>query len=313
MMVLAQQASEESVQLDTLSLDCSALETLDTPVSGVEWMRRSLLAQHCVNFQARAVRAGSGGVRTLALTHEVDDGTERDELVMLDDSPLTHERRGVTAMLLKNEHGLFAATPDAIVDHLDDYYRFRLFDNQRIAGRPAVRVDVEPRDNFRHARRQWIDVETALPLKQELLGERGVLETFQLVELDVGQRYAGTIAVESTVSKLEGPWQPDWLPPGFIRQSVKQDASRQGRVHHLYSDGLATLSLFVEPLQGQPSLKPGIHRLGASQAAVVQPRIGEQFYQIMAMGELPPYVLRRVVSSMEASLSRSSPASQPAS
>ncbi|MGO2133090.1 MAG: MucB/RseB C-terminal domain-containing protein [Halomonas sp.] len=298
--VSAQQGSDDASQADTLLLDCSMPESLINSQFGKEWMKRSLLAQHCVSFQARAVRAGPGGVRTLVLLHDVRDGVERDELIMLDDSPVTYERDGVAVMLLDSEQGLFPASPDAITQHLDDFYQFRLSENQRIAGRSAVRLDIEPRDDFRYGRRQWIDVETALPLKQELLGERGVLETFQLVELDVGRRYPGTITVEPSVSVPGGQWQPGWLPPGFVRQPVKPDASLPGRAHHLYSDGLATLSLFIEPLQGQPSLKPGVHRLGASQAAVLQRRTGDQLYQIMAMGELPSYVLQRVASSTEA-------------
>lgn len=310
--VSAQQGSDDATQAGTLLLDCSVPETQsralsNNQLSGNEWLKRSLLAQHCVSFQARAVRAGSGGVRTLALSHEVREGVERDELTMLDDKPVTHERHGVSAMLLDGEHGPVPASPDAIVRHLNEFYRFRLSDNHRVAGRSAVRLDIEPRDDFRYGRRQWIDVETALPLKQELLGERGVLETFQLVELDVGQRYAGTIRVESgtvesgtvgpELSASVGQWQPGWLPPGFVSQPVRQDPSLPDREHHLYSDGLATLSLFVEPLHGQPNLKPGVHRLGASQAAVMQRHIGDQPYQIMAMGELPPYVLQRVASS----------------
>lgn len=322
----AQQSADGdgSGMADTRLLDCSVSGSRAEAPSGKEWLRRSLLARHCVNFEARAVRAGTGGVRTLVLSHQVIGGEEHDRLVMLDGPPSTHQRSGVAAIFLDDEGDASApATPDTIAGHLEDFYQFRVTGNQRIAGREAVRVDIQPRDDYRYARRHWLDVETALPLKQELLGERGVLETFQLVELDAGQRYTGTIPVESfsmessssqspspESSPIEpsmrepsgaGLWQAGWVPPGFISQPDRPDASMPGRVHHLYSDGLSTLSIFIEPLHGQPSLKPGTHRLGASQAAVLQRRIGEQAYQVMAIGELPPHVLQQVVSSLEPS------------
>lgn len=305
MAVSAQPGSDGPTVADTLLLDCFVPESQAEATSGKEWLKRSLLAQHCISFEALAVRAGTGSVRTLVLSHQVIDGVERDKLVMLDDTPSTHERSGVTAIFLDGSAGPAPASPDAIARHLNEFYQFRLTGNQRIAGREAVRVDIQPRDDFRYARRQWLDVETALPLKQELLGERGVLETFQLVELDAGQRYPGAIPVGSKVPGVSDmdasavDWQSGWMPPGFVSQPARQDASVQGRTHHLYSDGLATLSVFVEPLHGQPSLKPGTHRLGVSQAAVLQRRVGDQLYQIMAMGELPPYVLQRVATSTE--------------
>lgn len=313
----AQAGSEPSAAGESV-IDCTLPDSPAELPSGKEWLKLSLLAQHCINFEAIAVRAGTGGVRTLVLSHQIVDGEEHDRLVMLDGAPSTHQRSGVAATFLDNGDVPVPASPGAIAGHLEDLYQFRVTGNQRIAGREAVRVDIQPRDNFRYARRHWLDLETALPLKQELLGEQGVLETFQLVELDAGQRYTGTIPVEpSSVeppgsgapdavvaadtteqSVSVGQWQTGWMPPGFVSQPGRQE-SAPGKFHQLYSDGLTTLSLFVEPLHGQPNLKPGTHRLGVSQAAVLQRRIGEQVYQVMAIGELPPHALQRVASNIQ--------------
>ena len=68
----------------------------------------------------------------------------------------------------------------------------------------------------------------------------------------------------------------------------------------LFSDGLSSLSLFVEPLDGEgPVLAPGMHRLGISYAAVRHLELGGSPMQVVAMGELPPRVLLKVVEEVE--------------
>ncbi|HSH47804.1 MAG TPA: sigma-E factor regulatory protein RseB domain-containing protein, partial [Halomonas sp.] len=217
--VSAQQVEQQSGQeaaADSSHLDCTALDQQPAPQSGREWLKRSLWAGHCRIYQARAVRVGVDGVRTLALSHEVHDGAEREVLRFLDGDPLTFERRGSSVAVIHGAQGPVPASPDAIIEHLDARYRFRLASDKRIAGRSAVRVDIEPLDEYRYGRRLWLDTETALPLKQELLDERSrVLETFQLVELDGVRLHQGSVALTPGPLPTAGAWQPNWLPPGF--------------------------------------------------------------------------------------------------
>lgn len=294
-----QQSGHEAAAVDA-HLDCTALDQQPAPQSGREWLERSLWAGHCRIYQARAVRVGVDGIRTLALSHEVRDGAEREVLRFLDGDPLTFERRGSSVAVIHGAQGPVPASPDAIIQHLDARYRFQLASDKRIAGRSAVRVDIEPRDDYRYGRRLWLDTETALPLKQELLDERSrVVETFQLVELDDVRLHQGSIALVPGPLPAVEKWRPGWLPPGFDIQPVMTSSTASDIAHRIYGDGLATLSLFIEPLRGQPSLKPGLHRLGVSQAVVLQRHVDGQPYQIMAMGELPPKVLRRVAQGVE--------------
>lgn len=300
--VSAQQIEQsgDEVAADEAHIDCTALGQQSTPQSGKEWLRRSLWAGHCRIYQARAVRIGVDGVRTLALSHEVHDGVEREVLHFLDGDPVTFERHGASAAVIHGAHGLIPASPDAIIQHLDGRYRIRLAGEERIAGRMAVRVDIEPLDEFRYGRRLWLDTETALPLKQELLDERSrVLETFQMVELGEARLHQGSVALIHGSLPTDEEWQPGWLPPGFESQPVMTSSAASDIAHRIYGDGLATLSLFIEPLHGQPSLKPGLHRLGVSQAVVLQRHVDGQPYQVMAMGELPPEVLQRVAQGVE--------------
>ncbi|GGX81136.1 hypothetical protein GCM10007160_05510 [Litchfieldella qijiaojingensis] len=284
--------------------DCRVLADRPVPEVAAEWYERSLWATHCYVFRARAVRIGSGGVRTLALLHDIQDGIEREVARFLDGPPVVYERRGRIGRGSWAQDGEQApASPTAIMAHLEDHYRLSLGGEERIAGRRTVRLDIEPLDSMRYGHRLWLDHRSSLPLKQELLDDNGrVLETFQMTELERPMLYDGHVALDELREPPSDPWQPGWLPPGYIAQPVSTSSSLHdvNVGHRLFSDGLSSLSLFVEPLDNDgPLLAPGMHRLGISYAAVRHMELGGQPMQVVVMGEAPPQVLLRVVEQVE--------------
>ncbi|EWG98503.1 MucB/RseB C-terminal domain-containing protein [Halomonas sp. BC04] len=283
--------------------DCRQLSDWDAPESAIDWYERSLWANHCYIFQARAVRIGIDGVRTLALSHDIQDGVEREVARFLDGPQVFFERRGRIGRLGwadGEEEAL--ASPAGVARHLDQYYRLGLGSGERIANRPAVRLDIEPLDGLRFGQRVWLDSTTALPLKRELLDDRGrVVETFQITELQAPQLHDGSVFLDELRSPPQQPWRPEWLPEGFVGQPVDTRSERHGEEvgHRIYSDGLSTLSLFVEAIEeGRERLIPGLHRLGISLAVVRHLTVGEQPMQVVVMGELPPRVLAQVADSL---------------
>ncbi|MBW5799760.1 MucB/RseB C-terminal domain-containing protein [Halomonas elongata] len=294
---------------DSEPFDCASLAERDAPSSADAWFVRSRWAGHCYIFQARAVRIGVDGVRTLALSHDISKGVEREVARFLDGPPAVHERRG-GAGRLSGAKG--AVRLESSARHLEELYRLRLAGESRIASRRAVRLEIEPLDDQRYGRRLWLDASTALPLKQVLLDEDGrAIETFQITELQDPQLYQGKIEGESgQADQVEHSWRPGWLPAGFEPQIVAaSEVSHANVEQRVYGDGLATLSLFVEPVSGQQLLKPGVHRLGVSHAAVQHRELGGRPRQVVVMGELPPSVLQRVAKSVEWRGERSAAAS----
>ncbi|MDR5868220.1 MucB/RseB C-terminal domain-containing protein [Halomonas koreensis] len=295
-------AAATGVAPDQSHFDCGQLAEAPSPESAEGWYERSLWANHCYVFQARAVRIGADGVRTLALSHEIQEGIEREVARFLDGPAVMFERQGRIARLGDMaQEGALSASPAAIVNHLDGLYRLQLSGEDRIAGRRATRLDIEPLDDRRYGHRLWLDTATALPLKQMLLDRQGrAIETFQITELRAPRLHRGRVGLAPGKAVSDTPWRPGWLPEGFVAQPVTTHGrQRPGVSHRVYGDGLATLSLFIEPLEARELLIPGIHRLGVSHAAVLHRELGGRPRQVMAMGELPPDVLRRVVESVE--------------
>ncbi|GED22985.1 MucB/RseB C-terminal domain-containing protein [Halomonas halmophila] len=292
---MAQQAPDDKAA----ALQCASLDEREAPASAQEWFTRSRLASHCYIYQARAVHIGGSGVRTLAISHDVQQGLEQEVARYLDGPPVVHERQGG---IVHPADATSAAAALASTESVNALYRLSMAGNARIAGRTARILEIEPLDDQRYGRRLWLDVETVLPLKQMLLDERGrAIETFQITELRDPRLYHGDIKASSpTTPSRDAAWQPGWLPEGFEPRAVPEEAFSEGAGdQQLYGDGLATLSLFVETISGQQLLKPGLHRLGVSHAAVLHRKMGGEPRQVVVLGEMPPGVLQRVAESVE--------------
>lgn len=290
-----------AAQADDDQFDCRTLADPSEPASAQQWLERSLWAGHCYLYEAHAVRIGYDGVRTLALSHEVRDGIERGVARFLDGPPMVFERRGRIGRMGWLEDGA-EPSPAAIVNRVDDHYRLELGGEERIANRRARRLDIVPRDSFRFGHRLWLDQATGLTLKQSLLDASGrPLETFQLTALERPRLHQGAVTLDARREAPTDPWRLGWLPDGFTPQPVDTRSARHGDdvFHRLYSDGLATLSVFVAPLEEAESLAPGLHRLGVSNAAVRHRDLGGETRQLVVMGELPARVLLRVAEALE--------------
>lgn len=284
--------------------DCQQLRDKPAPVSPAEWLARSLQAGYCYVFQARAVRISEEGVRTLALSHQIRNGFVHEIASYLDGPPVVYERLGrVVHGGLVESQAAGDASLSATLARIEQYYRLVLGDEERVAGRRGIRLDIEPLDALRYGHRLWLDIETALPLKQVLIDTDGnTLETVQMTELVEPTLAEQEVTFEPQHDMPAGPWRPGWLPAGYTRaplassRSVPQVALNQ----RLYSDGLSSFSLFVEPVaEGDPALLPGVHRLGVSSAAVRHLQLGERVMQVVVLGELPVRVLGRVAAQIE--------------
>ncbi|MGJ7456395.1 MucB/RseB C-terminal domain-containing protein [Halomonas sp. MA07-2] len=282
--------------------DCRTLAQAPAPATAQQWLERSLWAGHCYRYDAHAVRIGYDGVRTLTLTHDVHDGIERGVASYLDGPPMVFERRGRVGRLGgSGEGGEAPPSPAGIAERASALYRLQLGGEERIANRRALRLDIAPLDSFRFGHRLWLDQATGLTLKQSLLDETGrPLETLQLTTLEQPRLHQGEIRLDRQREVPADPWRLGWLPEGFTAQPADTRSARHGEgvLHRLYSDGLATLSLFVAPADDVELLAPGLHRLGVSNAAVRHRDLGGQPRQLVVMGELPPRVLLRVADSL---------------
>lgn len=279
--------------------ECSTASPSEGPNNQIQWLERGLWASHCYAFQARAVAIDSVGVRTLALSHRIEEGVRQQVVQYLDGPSVSIERRSPVGSLAWTEDNNSDELPSPAkwAAHLEKYYTIGLEEDARVAGRDAIKLDFEPHDQWRFAHEWWLDRETGLLLKQVLNDSRGrVIETFQITQLQSPEKYSGQLraAPPSVVSYTD--WQATWLPEGFVAQPITfsdSDIDQQ-----VYSDGLSTVSVFVEPLslESPTDLREGVQQLGVSAVAIEHYITDSGRWQLVAIGELPVATLQRIVS-----------------
>lgn len=199
-------------------------------------------------------------------------------------------------------------TPDA---GLADFYSARRLGVDRVAGLEADVVQFEPRDRLRYGYRIWAEKETGLVLKMQTMDSDGrALEqaAFSEVQLDARvsmnqllasmrntQGYRQEVQEAVPTSAAAEGWNLKQRVPGFgLLSCVRRPASRT--VHWTFSDGLATVSLFVEPVDAQSGqLQEVTMSIGAT--GLLAGRI--QDWWLTVVGEVPPQTLQAFAQSLE--------------
>jgi sigma-E factor negative regulatory protein RseB len=179
-------------------------------------------------------------------------------------------------------------------------YVMAVVGRDRVAGHEALVLDARPRDAARYGYRLWIEPQSGMLLGSTLIGPTGVaVEQIMFVDLVLQPPAGGaapgearTQAATAAVPKAaddEDVTVAD-LPPGFRLVGRAAD-SAPGSRHLLYSDGLASISVYVEPRGNAPV---GSHRRGALS---VYGRALDH-HQVVVVGDVPPATVERIARSV---------------
>jgi sigma-E factor negative regulatory protein RseB len=269
---------------------------------------------------------------SLRVVHMVVDGEQRERLVHLNGAPREIIRRGdeVACIVMPGDalleleesipSGPFARAFVRRYDRISENYGLSFFGEDRVADRTAVRVAVTPRDDDRYGYRLWLDKETRLLLRSELIDGAGQrLEIFQFNQIEFGdvvdpamlepEGKDGSLVSHLTlatkqpepVSREDIGWEVGWLPDGFSMAAAdirRAPSSLKSIDTMMYSDGLAAFSVFVEdmPDTGAASM---MSRNGATVA--VTRRITDKRdepYLVTLVGEIPAATAKRIAGSV---------------
>jgi sigma-E factor negative regulatory protein RseB len=278
------------------------------------------------NYDGTFMHVRDGRVETLRIIHRVQDGAVTERLVSLDGSGREFIRRGGELMCylpdqrtVLVEHPPQGGTLLGSLPQIDDttaqFYDIRSLERGRLMGRDARVIAVSPRDEFRYGYRLWIDEATAMPLKTQLCDGKGrVIEQVVFASLALPERIADAefqpaVATEGfrwlrDTSRPAGAAEPDaggalWsamrLPPGFrmtTRGSQAMPGSGSPASHLVFSDGVASVSVFVETRPPANGALDGEARMGSSSAFSTT----VEGHQVTAVGEVPPETVRFIAT-----------------
>lgn len=211
---------------------------------------------------------------------------------------------------------LIASAFAGSVDEIAKQYRFVLHGPDRIAGRPTTVVGVVPNVADRYGYALWIDDATHLLLKSSVVdGAGNVLEQILFTEISypesipdkllepgvAGEGYTwftGERGEDAGETDAAGErWQVQWLPNGFQlrKYSMQRMAASARPVRHMaFSDGLALISVFVEPIDAANPPMEGYSVMGAVNTYSLR----THEHQVTVVGEAPPLTVRRVAVSV---------------
>jgi sigma-E factor negative regulatory protein RseB len=211
---------------------------------------------------------------------------------------------------------------------VNEFYRIESLPPARILGRAARVITVSPLDQFRFGYRLWLDEKTAMPLKTQLCDSRGqVIEQIFFARLDMPESIpdsdlAPAVRTEGMHWVRQGPshdnaspalsaFRASELPPGF-RLTVAGAQTIGGASvpasHLVYSDGLATVSVFVEAQQGKAQGADANQNAPADPPMQGLARVGSGFafstvvqgHQVTAVGEVPAQTVEFIAHSVKA-------------
>lgn len=198
-------------------------------------------------------------------------------------------------------------------EDLSANYRFSLSGRGSVIGRPAVCLEVHPLDDNRYGFLLWLDEETGLLLRSELRDATGrYLERVEFRSLKVGDsvsedalqpEWPGVLAEPSAeVSERPAPptvpvsWKIGWVPAGFQITDAHPHEAKKG-VHIMFSDGLATFSVFIEA--APRSAAGGVFSRNGATVLLSHDLTGEQGdYLVTVVGEVPPETAHRIAESV---------------
>lgn len=287
-------------------------------------LERMAKAGQSLNYRGSFTYEHSSSMESFRILHWIEEGQVREYLEYLNGPPQFQHHLGrldgCQTVGLRLLQGGDTEDDNALTGSIEQHYQLHLREPERIAGRSAHMLEVRPRDELRYGYLLGIDQETGLLLKAVLIDEQQrVLERFQFADLDLSpdidslREQAQSLPEQSERSgdcmsdlqQTPSRWAMGWLPSGFTYSGERRLSDNIEML--MYTDGLASFSVFLQPQSGEPRVEGRAQRGATSafmgQVAASDDNPGARPYRVTVVGEIPVAVaehLARGVSILEA-------------
>lgn len=286
-----------------------------------------------LNYKGTLVYLQAGQAETFRVFHRVEGGEATEKVVALngdgveiirtpgevicvfpDQRKVVVEKRSSS----QSELSPLRANLPKYTPSIASNYTLRLLGEDRVANRPAVLLAIDPVDGYRYGYRLWLDSASSMPLKIELreiaadvpveelfftsismpddLRKEFVQPTVDTDAFNWVQR--GDADDRSSTPLADIRWRAVNLPAGFMETVARleyQSEASGPRTHLVYSDGLASVSVFVDVGIGAAEQVEGLTAVGATNVYSLM----VDGFLVTAMGEVPAQTVQLIATSME--------------
>lgn len=284
------------------------------------WLQKIASAAHGINYSGTFVYRHNGHMETSRIVHLFDANGEHEKIEVLDGPPretirnndevvcYMPENKAVIAERRKAFKSFPALLPEQSSD-IGENYVIKLGGLERVAGFDCQNVMLEPRDIYRYGHRLCADSASGLLLKASTLNEKNeVVDQFFFTHVSIGgnidpqqlkSKYAfkQPAILQARDVQVDSSWVVKSLPAGFkkIMGLKRAFAGKKFPTNHLvFSDQLAAVSIFIEPLAGIQKPVSGLSRQGAIN--VYTRPVGE--HQVTVLGQVPAATVTQIGNSV---------------
>lgn len=242
-------------------------------------LQKAAVAARALSYQGIFVYQNGQQTKSVQITHFFNGQGEFARNVVLDGQPREVFSQGHDLVIFnqKNEkviiekrrgQNMFPGVLPPNLDSIKQNYSLRAGQPERVAGHDAQMFFLHPNDSLRYSYKFWIDSEYGLLLKSEMVNSRNeVLEhigftqvaLMNTVDLDWFQPKIDSnksyVMEDEVAITIEGDgasndWTIKALPAGYRKVDQMKRLVHGKTVpvtHVIFSDGLASVSLFIEP------------------------------------------------------------------
>lgn len=276
-------------------------------------------SQH-LNYELSYILIKKSSIEPLLYRHAVSDEQQLVHLVYLSGPVREVIRRGNEVSYIEPgtepftiESGNMVAPVIPMlnndIDILNEYYDFVKVGRAREAGTTTQVLRVVPKDGLRYSYVLWVDENTNLPLRADLLDRDGeILEQYRTISYVVNDKIAEAMAglnnaqLPKVLSLPDGvvgesDWRVSWIPDGFEAKELNRYpmATTNKMVEsQMFSDGLFSFSVYISD-RDEHSLKGQLVRQGRRTLHSLVSGDNE----ISVVGDIPPATAQRIAQSVQ--------------
>lgn len=289
-----------------------------------DWLEVVAFAGHQTDYSGVFVYQYDNRVETSSIIHVTEANGEYEKLESLDGPKreiISHNGKvwdyinhKMVLVGSKYVHSGFPSLLPEQLSALEANYKARLLGVERVAGYNTQVILFQPQDNLRYSHKIWVHTDSGLLLKAAVLGDNNkVAEQYAFTQLQIGGKIdrswvkecdsAGADAkdlppeIAKDIKPIDSGWVADMLPSGF-KKTLEIERKMHGRhapvTQMVFSDGLSSISIFIEPNDSDEDDDEGLSSRGAVNLyhKVLDKNL------ITVVGEVPPRTVMQVLDSV---------------
>jgi sigma-E factor negative regulatory protein RseB len=296
-------------------------------VEAREWLERMTSAMTMMSYQGTFVYSHGASLETMRITHIVDDDGIHERLYSVNGTQreVIRDKQGVRCVLGDDKSimldraisgAIFPVIPEDVLANDNSQYTFRTGGISRVAGRLVQKISITPVDEFRYGYEFYLDQFSGLLLKWVLYdNDRQPIAKLMFTDLNLRDEILLDELVSTTpaedftllessmpevqmASSIKPQWIPSSLPPGFelTINSIQEKEGKNVYEHQVYSDGLASVSVYIENLDQDEKAAHGVSKLGTANA--FSRNVGTK--HVTVIGEVPSVTVLSIANAVNA-------------